>query len=88
MICKLRKFKRVKAVPKLQHDKLQKDTNVKVKYMDSLKRRYKEINQNGNSKWNALREGLVTSASEIISKKTRRRELCVFIEHYSFLGVF
>lgn len=41
---------------------------------DSIKRRYNELNKNGNSKWDALRETLVEPENEITSKKTREEK--------------
>lgn len=41
-------------------------------YTGSVKSSYNELNENGISKWNTLRESLVRWASKIILKKTRQ----------------
>lgn len=42
--------------------------NIQKTFVNSVKGRYSEQNENGNSKWDPLREALVTSAVEITAK--------------------
>lgn len=55
----------------MQYDKFLNDINIKEKYIDSVKSRFKELNENGNSQQDTLRESLVTSANEINPKKSK-----------------
>lgn len=55
----------------MQYEKFLNDINIKEKYIDSVKSRIKELNENGNSKWHTLRESLVTSANDINPKKSK-----------------
>lgn len=71
-ICKLWKLKRAKATPILQYDRLLINPNMKSKHIDSVKRRYNGLNENGSMKGDTLREALVTSEIKITPKNTRQ----------------
>lgn len=42
--------------------------------MECVKRKYEEQNGNENSKWDTLKEALVTSANDVILKETGSRD--------------
>lgn len=60
VICQLRmnlqKLKSVKTAHKLQYNRHLNDLNLKEKYVDMVKSRYNEINENENSNLSTLRE--------------------------------
>lgn len=60
-----------KTAPKLHYDTLLNDSNVKEKYMGSIKSKYNEQNENRIFRADILKEPLVISIIAIIQKKNR-----------------
>lgn len=66
-----KKLKNPYALPSLSYKRLLNDPQLKEKYIDKVKRRYEK--QNGSTKWDTLREVLVTPGNAIMLKERRRR---------------
>ena len=77
VICKLkvrlkrRKLKNPLSTPKLQYGKLQEDEVCRQEYAVSVKNKLAALENIGESKWNAFKEALVSTAKEVIPKKEK-----------------
>lgn len=61
-------------MPKLQYDRLYNYSTCKQMYADRVESKFNSVDKTRNSKWNTLREVVVTSVNLFIPRKVRKKK--------------